>query len=174
MKILDAKGRIFGKISILDLGAACVILLVIIGIFFYPSTSGSVAQINTTKPIEIDVIVRGLSIRDPQALLSELEKEKKTDIIIRNQPYGQVDVKSVKLFKRTVLVPQPDGSVNALDDPRTDTYAVDVLMTLGGKAQVTKTGVVLGNNKIKIGVPMELEGFKYTFNSRVIDLRIID
>jgi len=49
MAILDSKGRLFGKVSILDLGAALVILLVVVGIFFFPGTSGSVAQLNGKK-----------------------------------------------------------------------------------------------------------------------------
>ncbi|MEO0949524.1 MAG: DUF4330 family protein, partial [Cyanobacteria bacterium J06641_5] len=39
MKLLDAQGRLFGKISILDLGAAATIALAIIGIFLYPGPS---------------------------------------------------------------------------------------------------------------------------------------
>jgi len=38
MKILDSQGRLFGKVSILD-GAALVILLVLVGIFFLSGTS---------------------------------------------------------------------------------------------------------------------------------------
>jgi len=58
MKILDSQGRLFGKVSILDFGAALVILLVLVGIFF-PGTSGSVAQVGiATKPVEVDLIVR--------------------------------------------------------------------------------------------------------------------
>jgi len=37
MKILDSQGRLFGKVSILDFGAALVILLVLVGIFFFPA-----------------------------------------------------------------------------------------------------------------------------------------
>lgn len=171
-KIIDSKGRLFGKISILDLGAACVILLVIIGIFFFPGTSGSIAQVSGTKPIEVDAIVRGLSIRDPQVLLNEFDKSKKANIIIRNQPYGQIEIKSVEQLARTVIIPQPDGSAKAMPDPRTDAFNIDMLVTLTGKAQITKDGPVLGNNKIKIGTPIQLEGFNYDFNASIIDLRI--
>lgn len=173
MAILDSKGRLFGKVSILDLGAACIILLVLVGIFFFPGTTGSVAQLQGTKPIEVDVLVRGLSILDPEALLQEFQEEKKTNIIIRNQPHGQVDIKSVRQLPRTVLVPQPDGSVKALPDPRTDTYSTDMTITLGGNAQITENGAVLGNNKIKIGTPVELEGKNYDFNASVIDIRFL-
>ena len=172
-KILDSQGRLLGKLSILDVGAAIVILLVIVGIFFFPGTSGSLAQIGVpTKPIEVDVVVRGLSIRDPQELIKEFDTKKKTNIIIRNQPYGQVGIKSVKELPRTVIVPQPDGSVKALPDPRKDSFSTDMLITLAGKAQITNNGPVFGNNKIKIGTPLELEGFEYDFNASVIDVRI--
>lgn len=171
MAILDSKGRLFGKVSILDAGAALVILLVIVGIFFFPGTSGSVAQISGTKPIEVDVLVRGLSVRNPQELFEQFQEQKKTNIIIRNQPYGQVDVKSVEQLPRTVLVPQPDGSVKALEDPRPDSFSTDFLMTLGGQGQITENGPVLGNSKIKIGTPVELEGKEYNFNASVIEVR---
>lgn len=172
MKILDSKGRVFGKISILDLGAALVILLVIIGIFFFPGTTGSIAQVNGTKRIEVDAIVRGLSVRDPQIIMNEFNEAKKANIIIRNQPYGQVDIISVKPLARNLVIPQPDGSAKVVPDPRTDAYSADLLMTLGGKAQITKDGPVLGNNKIKIGTPIELEGYNYDFNASIIDVRI--
>ncbi|MUL36202.1 DUF4330 domain-containing protein [Gloeocapsopsis dulcis] len=173
MAILDSKGRLFGKLSILDLGAALVILLVIIGIFFFPGTSGSVAQVGvTTKPIEVDLVVRGLNVRDPQQIFSEgLKEGGKTNIIIRNQPYGQIEVKSVRQLPRTLLVPQPDGSIREMSDPRANQFSTDMLLTLNGRAQITSTGPVLGNSKLKIGMPVELEGFNYNFNATVIDVR---
>lgn len=173
MKILDSQGRIFGKFSILDLGAALILLLVVVGIFFFPGTSGSLAQVGVpTKPVEVDVVVRGLSISQPQDLMKEFQTKKKTNVIIRNQPYGQVDVKAVRELPRTVIIPQPDGTAKALPDPRKDSYSTDLLITLSGKAQITKNGPVLGNSKLKVGTPVELEGFDYNFNASVIDVRI--
>ena len=95
MKILDSQGRLFGKFSILDFGAALVILLVIFGIFFYPGTSGSVAQVGvTTRPVEVDVLVVGLKSRNAKELFKTGEK---TNLIIRNQPYGQVTLNNIEL-----------------------------------------------------------------------------
>lgn len=172
MAILDSKGRLFGKVSILDLGATLVILLVIVGIFFFPGTSGSVAQLNGTKPVELDILVRGLNVRNPDALIAQFNKQKKTNIIIRNQPYGQLDIKSAKALPRNLAVPQPDGSVKVRPDPRTDSYSTDMLMVLGGQATINKDGPVLGNSKVRIGTTLELEGPTYNFNGSVIDMRI--
>lgn len=177
MAILDSKGRLFGKLSILDIGAALVILLVVAGIFLLPGSSGtSIAQIGrTTKPIEVDVMVRGLTVSDPQALVSAMQQQKKANIIIRNQPHGQVDVIAVKTLPRTVAAPQPDGSVKPLPDPRPElNYTIDMIITVGGDAQVSADGPVLGNSKIKIGTPVELEGQTYRVNSPVVGVRILD
>lgn len=176
MAILDSKGRLFGKINLLDLGAALVILLVIIGIFIFPGTTGSVAQVGTrTVPIEVDLVVRGLNVRDPERLFAAgLTAGGKTNVIIRNQPYGQIDIKSLQLLPRTLTVSQPDGSVRELPDPRINNFSTDMLLTLEGKAQVTDTGPVLGNSRVKIGTTFELEGFNYNFNSSVIDIRLLD
>ncbi|MFM2062793.1 MAG: hypothetical protein RLZZ507_2463 [Cyanobacteriota bacterium] len=176
MPILDSKGRLFGKINLLDLGAALVILLVIIGIFIFPGTSGSVAQVGTkTVPIEVDLVVRGLNVLDPEQLFKQgFTKGGKTNVIIRNQPYGQIGIKAIQQLERTVTVPQPDGSIKELPDPRANNFSTDFLLTLEGKAQVTDSGPVLGNSKVKIGMPFELEGFNYNFNASVIDIRLKD
>ncbi|MBO3462505.1 DUF4330 domain-containing protein [Aetokthonos hydrillicola Thurmond2011] len=175
MAILDSKGRLFGKINILDLGAMLVILLVIFGIFFFPGSSGSIAQVGTTKPVEVDLVVRGLNVREPQRLIEQgLKKDGKTNIIIRNQPHGQINIQSVQLIPRTVLVPQPDGSIKELPEPRKNNYSTDMLMTLEGQAKTTNNGLVLGPSKLRIGETVELDGFNYNFKATIIDIRMKD
>jgi hypothetical protein len=176
MAILDSKGRLFGKFNILDIGAALIILLVIFGIFLFPGTTGSIAQIGViVKPVEIDLLVRGLNVRDPQKLFEQgLTKGGKTNVIIRNEPHGSINVKSVRILPRTVLVTQPDGSLKELPDIKSNSFSTDMLVTLDGKAQITNNGPVLGPSKLKIGVPIELDGFNYNFNATVIDVRIKD
>ncbi|MBH8567216.1 DUF4330 domain-containing protein [Nostoc sp. CENA67] len=176
MAILDSKGRLFGKINILDFGAVLVILLVIFSIFVFPGTTGSVAQVGSkTVPIEVDLVVRGLNVRDPERLFDKgFTKGGKTNVIIRNQPYGQIGIKSIQVLPRKINVSQPDGSVKELPDPKTNNFSTDMLLTLEGKAQVNESGPVLGNSKVKIGMPFELEGFNYNFNATVIDVRVKD
>jgi hypothetical protein len=172
MKLLDSKGRLFGKINVLDFAALLVIVLVIVGIFFFPGRMGSLAPLKNSKTIEVDVIVRALGVRSPENLIHEMDTRKKLNIIIRNQPYGQVEISSVKQLPRTIVVTEPDGSAKEVADPRANTFAADFLVTLVGKAQITENGAVFGNNKVKIGSILELEGFDYDFNATVIDVRI--
>jgi hypothetical protein len=170
MAIVDSQGRLFGKVSILDIGAVLILLLVVVGIFFFPGTSGSVAQLGApTKPVEVDVFIRSIGADNPPLRAGE-----KTNLIIRNQPYGEIQVKNVRELGRNVVVPQPDGSVKALPDPRPEAALTrDFLVTVAGDAQMTKDGPVLGNNKIKTGTRIELEGKTYDFAELyVIDVRI--
>ncbi|RMF26792.1 MAG: DUF4330 domain-containing protein [Cyanobacteria bacterium J083] len=174
MRIIDAKGRIFGKVSILDLGAIAIILAVLVGIFIFPGTSGTSIAQGKTEPIEVDVLVRGLSVGNSEEFFQQLTKENKANIIIRNQPAGQVEVKKVEPLPRTTPVPQPDGSVKALPDPRPEVKLIkDMIITLAGNAQITKEGeaVLSGTKKIKIGTPLQLEGNNYDFNGSTIAIR---
>ena len=174
MAILDSKGRLFGKISLLDIGAGLIILMVAVAIFFYPGASGSVAQVGaSTRNIEVDVMTRGLTVLNPEQFLADLEAEGSTNIIIRNQPYGQVDVKEVQALPRSTAVSQPDGSVMSFPDPRPELgFTADMLITLTGPAQITGDGPIFGNSKVKIGTPIELEGKTYTFKASTVAVRI--
>ena len=173
MKILDDRGRLFGKISIVDLGAGFVILLVIIGIFFYPGNSGSIAKINTrAKQIEVDILVRGLGLSEPDSFEKHFATNNRADIIVRNQPAGQVEVISAKILPRTVSVPQPDGSVKALPDPRPElNFIADSLVIVKGVGQITSDGAVLGSQKIKIGSHIEVDSLDYHFRGNVTGVR---
>jgi len=175
MQVLDSQGRLFGKVSVIDLGAIAAIVAAIVGIFFFPGTTGSVAQLGGTQPLEADVMVQGLRVLDPDALLVELETAATTDFIIRNQPYGQVELKGVQRIPHTVEVVRPDGSVTAVPDPRPEQqFSTTWIVTIGGDAQLTDSGPVLGNNKIKIGTPVELEGRNYNFRGSVIAVRLLE
>ena len=173
MKILDSQGRLFGKLSILDLGAVLIILLVAVGIFFFPGASGgSVAQVGgaSIKPIEIDAIAIGLKGKNVQDLFKPGDK---INVVIRNEPSGEIIIKSVKTIPRTLAVPQPNGSVKALPDPREEeSFSRNMMFTLEGKGQVNEKGPVLGKMKVKIGTTLELEGKNYIFNASVIDVRV--
>ncbi|MEL6815571.1 MAG: DUF4330 domain-containing protein [Cyanobacteria bacterium J06598_3] len=176
MAILDSKGRLFGKVSLLDLGAALAIIMVVFGIFFYPGTGGSVAQVGAkTQDIEVDVIARGLTVLNPEDFLAKLGQTSSTKLVVRNKPYGgPVAIKKVQSLPRSVAVPQPDGTVKSYPDPRPELgYTADMLITLGGKAEITADGPVLGV-PVKIGTPIEIEGQEYNFKVSTIAVRILD
>lgn len=176
MALLDSKGRLFGKISILDVGAIAIIGTVILGIFFLPGNSGSVAQIGVNvKPVEVELLIRGLSVKDPDRFVKEFLESETTSVVIRNQPFANVGIKSIERLPRTTPVPQPDGSVKALDDPRPEIVDItDLRIVLTSDAELTDNGFVFGNNKVKVGHTLRLEGYNYDFNGSVIDIHAVE
>ncbi len=167
--MIDSRGRLFGKISILDLGAALIIIFVIMGIFVFPGTSQSNSLSQTTKPVTVEVLVRGLVLKEPEALKSQVGKQ--LEIIIRNQPYGGVTLQSMEELPRTVAVPQPDGTVKAMPDPRPEVAMIkDIIVIIAGEAQIVDNEVVLGNQKMKIGNVVELEAANYNFKGIIVDI----
>ena len=178
MKIIDSKGRLFGKLSILDFAAAGVIGLVIVGIFLFPGTplTNNIVAQTKQKPIQVEVLVRGLGVSNLDSLLKEFKENDQADIVVRNQPAGKVKIVEIKLLPRTTPVPQPDGTVKALPDPRPEiTMIRDMLITLGGKAEVSNSGFVLsGSKKIKIGSSIQLQGNVYDFSGTVVSIELKD
>ncbi|MDJ0648926.1 MAG: DUF4330 domain-containing protein [Xenococcaceae cyanobacterium MO_188.B19] len=170
MKIIDSQGRLFGKVSILDLGAGAIIFFAIAGILVFPGTQVTGIAQNKSEPIEIEVLVRGFAINDYEKLIKSFEEDKTIDIVIRNQPAGTLEIISTEALPRTTPVPQPDGTVKALPDPRPEVQFIrDFIIGLGGEAEVTKDGVILeGAKKVKIGTGIRLEGNTYDFNGTII------
>ncbi len=172
MAILDQKGRLFGKISIMDLGAIAIVSLTLVGLLLVPSNSGtSIAQIVTaeTKPVEVEMMVRGLTVVDPESLIKVGERP---NIVIRNQPRGQVTVKVVKILVPKIPVPKADGTVNIIPDPRLEEiYSRDFAITLQANAKVTNDGVVLESEKVKVGTPIEIESPRYIMRGSVMSVR---
>ncbi len=174
MTILDRQGRLFGKVSVLDLGAILVMLFVVAGIFLSPGNTGALRGQDKPQSVEADIIVRGLNVLNPQTLITQFSPGSKLSFVIRNQPAGQVDIKTVRQIDRTLAVPQTDGTVKAMKDPRPDSYSIDMIVTVNGKGQKTKDGLVLGNTKMKIGSTVEVDQLNYNFNATVIDIRYLD
>ena len=178
MKIIDSKGRLFGKISILDLAAAAVIGLVFVGIFFFPGTplTNNIVAQTKQQPIEVQILVRGLGVSNLDNLFQEFKENEQADITIRNQPAGKVKITDSTLIARTTPVPQPDGTVKALPDPRPEIEMIrDMLITVEGKAEATNTGFVLaGSKKVKIGSSIQLQGNTYDFNGTVVSIELKD
>jgi hypothetical protein len=175
MSILDRQGRLFGRISILDLGAALVIMAAVLGIFFIPAGNSSGPVVGSkTEAAEVDVVVRGLNVLNPEKLREDFKPGRKLNFLIRNQPAGSVEIKNVRQLERLLALPLPNGSVRAVKDPRPDSYSMDMIVTVAGQGQSTEGGFTLGGTKVKIGTSVEIDQQNYNFNASVVDVRYGD
>ena len=172
MAILDRQGRLFGKLSILDIGAIATILIVLIGLLLVPGNGGSsIAQILAAenKTVQVDMNVRGLSALDPQNLVKVGDQVK---IVIRNQPRGNVTVKKVEISVPQIVAAKADGTAVYFADPRAvATSQSDLALTLEATAQITNDGAVFAGEKVKVGTSIDIEGPKYLIRGSAMAVR---
>jgi Domain of unknown function (DUF4330) len=172
MALLDRQGRLFGKFSILDIGAIATILIVLIGLLIVPGNGGSsIAQMMSAenKTVQVEMNVRGLSATNPQNLVKVGDKAK---IIIRNQPRGEVTVKKVEISVPKVVAAKADGTAVYFDDPRAiSTSQSDLAITLEATAQITNDGAIFANEKVKVGTSIDIEGPKYIIRGSAMAVR---
>jgi hypothetical protein len=102
------------------------------------------------------------------------EQQGKVSLVIRNQPHGSVRVAKVLPLERRLSILTPDGKLVSAPDPNQKVFSTfDGRFLLVGQGVVADGGgIVFGNQTLKIGAPVELEGNNYRFNGTVTDLKI--
>ena len=166
-----AKGRSW---SLVDIGAAVAVLLAAAGVIWSPKLSGAVAQATGgLTPVTMTVDVRGVPVADPGALIQAAKREGKVAIVIRNQPHGSVGAKQVLPLQRRLVAVQPNGTVVTAVDPNQATLgSLDARFVLEGQGRKSGGGVVFGNQNLKIGAPVEIEGKQFRVGGTVSGLQV--
>ena len=123
-------------------------------------------QIEATSPIVFQVFLRGVTVTGKEF---PIKQNAKTFITIRNVPYTELEVLEVNSQTRKTYSPSIKPVL--VDDP-SQPNLYDAIVTIIDTAKITKDGAVVGGNKIKMGLPVVLEGDKYKFNGTISDIRI--
>jgi hypothetical protein len=126
-------------------------------------------QIEAKLPIEFEVFLRSVTISTKTCPVKAGDT---TFISIRNVPYTDLEVTDVKFIPKKTVIPakNKDGYAVVNDAAYLDTY--DIVVKVKDNAIITKDGAVVGGNKIKIGLPITLEGKVYKFMGSVSDITI--
>ena len=164
----------FKKFRIVDfIILACVVIALGVGFITYKGFRQTAdKQIEATSNIVFKVYMRGVTISGSAI---PIKKGEKTFISIRNVPYSDLDIVDVKADRRKIVLPTLNSKKVVIvveDVSQPDLY--DVVVTLTDKAKITKDGAVVGGNKIKLGLPITLEGPDYKFTGSVSDIKVID
>jgi len=157
------------SLSVIDTAAVVVALVAVGGVLWSPKLSNTVARATgAIKPVEVTVDVRNTPAADPDQLIADALQSGRTSLVIRNQPAGSAELIRVDDIRRQLASVLPDGSVVIADDPnRTIQGMLDARFVLRGDATVTSSGVVMAGTKLKVGIPVELEGRFYRLNGIV-------
>jgi hypothetical protein len=150
-----------------------LIIALIVGVITFKhfrQTGGN--TIEATSQIGFQVFIRGVTLTGGQ---SPIKAGDKTFISIRNVPYSELSVIDVRINPRQMVVPNPKPSKEKfiMIDDLSQMFLYDMVVTLVDIAKITKDGAVVGGNKIKIGLPITLEGENYKINGTISDVRLL-
>ena len=155
------------SLSPIDAAAGVVAMAALAGVIWSPKLSSAVAKATgALKPVQVSVDVHRLYSADPEQLLNSAREEAALNIVIRNQPAGRVTLVSVDDLTNPLTAVQPDGSVVIADAP-SSLLPRHARFVMEANAEITPSGVVIGGTKLKVGVPIELEGRLYRLNGVV-------
>ncbi len=127
-------------------------------------------QIEATSPITFQVFLRGVTVTGEEF---PIKANDKTFITIRNVPYTELNVLDVSSEARKTAVASSKAVEQYIlvKDP-SQPAIFDAIVTITDTAKITKDGAVVGGNKIKMGLPVTLEGGNYKFNGTISDVRV--
>lgn len=160
--------------SVVDLGAAAAVLLAAAGVIWSPKLSSTIARATgSIVPVTVMVDVRGVPAADPAGLIAGAREEGKVAIVIRNQPHGTVAIQELVPLQRRLVAVQPNGTVVSAPDPNQQIFGtLDARFVLNGQGRRSGGGVVFGNQNLKVGAPVELEGQNFRVNGTVTGLQV--
>ncbi len=149
---------------------AILLIALVVGILtYFGKRATSSNQIEATVNVELEIYLRGVTSTSKTPIFKAGEE---TFITIRNVPYTKLKITDVKFDKRKALIPAMNAKKPyVVVNDETLPYQYDYLVKVIDSAKITKDGdAVLGGNKVKIGIPMTLEGAKYKLNGVITNV----
>jgi hypothetical protein len=168
MKCKCAKIRVVDFVIIIG-----VVLALVVGFLTYKHFRSTASnQIESTSKIAFQVFLRGVTITGKE---NPIRANEDTFISIRNVPYTALKVVDVKADSKKIVMPSSGNAKQpyALVDDYGQAFMYDIVVTVEDIAKITKDGAVVGGNKIKIGLPITLEGKDYKFNGTVSNVAVL-
>ena len=150
-----------------------VIAVILIGALAYLGKNKfSKSPVEATKKIAFQVMIRSVSLTDAK---NPFKIGEESFITIRNVPYTKLQIIDVASSPKKTILPvnNPQQPFIVIDD-YSQPFQFDFVVTLIDDAKITKDGPVVGGNKIKIGLPIVLEGFNYRIGGSISNVQVLE
>ncbi len=157
------------KVDYVIIGFICLLLL-ITGLVFVGKNKFSKSPVEAEEEVAFQVFFRGITITNVE---SPFKVGEDSFITIRNVPYTKLKIVDVKYDRRKIALPANNSNKYILIDDISSPFQYDFLVTLVDKAKITDDGAVVGGNKLKIGIPIVLEGKDYKLNGTISNVEIV-
>lgn len=150
-----------------------LIAVIAIGVLAYLGKNKfAKSPVEATKKIAFQVMMKSVSVTDNEMPFKVGEE---SFITIRNVPYTKLQIIDFLYQPKKFILPvnNPQQPFAVIDD-YSQPYQFDFIVTLIDEAKITKDGPVVGGNKIKIGLPIVLEGFNYRVGGTISNVRVLE
>jgi hypothetical protein len=169
MPLIDNRGKLFGMVNLLDALIVSAVIVGGVGLVAVKKGYSSVGLVQKEGTAELTLMIKA-NIVD----LGMFKKGEKTFVTIRNQPYDKVEIADVQSKRSEIAVPTNDGKDFRITTDPTTPYASEVILKLRDKGELTEDGIIWGGQKLKVGVPIDVEGLRYRLRGSVLDVRMLD
>ena len=161
MKIIDDKGKLFGLINIIDLFISIMLILLIgFGAF-------KVLRVNPTVAVNTEKVTMVYFIQEVRDVtLNAIEEGEIAKDYDKNTVYGKIVKKEA--FPAKKMVETADGKVVEAEVPN----RYDVKVYIEGDAVVSKTGIYMGSQELRIGYTAAIKGKKFGTRGFIYDVII--
>lgn len=159
------------KVDYIIIAFVCILVLVAGLVYFGKNKIFSKSPVQAEKKVAFQVFFRGITVTNPN---SPFQVGQDSFITIRNVPYTKLKIVDVKFDRKKIALPANNKDRFVVIDDVSSPFQFDFLVTLVDTAKLTDDGVVVGGNKLKIGVPIVLEGQNYKLNGTLSNVEVID
>ncbi|HHY93319.1 MAG TPA: DUF4330 domain-containing protein [Firmicutes bacterium] len=163
MPWLDERGRLFGRVNIIDLAVLLLVLLVGARLGLKSRLLQAVNP-STARPVEVVLVVEDVR----QATADAMQEGEN----VLNSKSNAVLGKLVKKDVRPALkeVETADGRLAQAESP----FKKDVYLTIRGEGQVTPNVILLGGAELRVGASLAVKGLKFSVNSTVLGVKVAE
>ena len=162
MKMIDEKGRLFGKINIIDL-CVLVVFLLVIGVAGYKVAGNKLGNVLGTNAETKTVLFTVRCTVRSEALAKVIQPK---DQLISLTSKVDAFVESVSYTAADVWVPTADGRLIVTKDP----MRKDVLVTVKMKANPNVAIIKLGSQDVAVGSAFFVKTSRVAFGGTIDSL----
>lgn len=162
--VIDNKGRLFGKISLIDIIIVVVILSAALGVVYKLRTSKSEGFL--VKPDAIEVVFYTEELPDFAAT-----DIKKGDIVkdpVRNAVFGTVS--DIEINDSVTFTQDQDGNMKISPRPG----YVSIKLHVEGKGTITSSGITIDNADYGIAKSLEIRAGRSAIWTRISEIKKIE
>ena len=142
-----------------------VIILILVGAFvIFNKKNFSNLPIEKEVKVQFDVFFRGVTISSTE---SPFKPGEDAFITIRNVPYTKLKIVAMDGRPRMTTIPANTNEGFRIIEDVSMPNLFDLIVKLEDTAKKTPDGFVVGGNKLKMGIPVVIEGEKYKYQGTI-------